>query len=72
MILEIIRFLSHITLLHILNYMIDNKDELFDISYLKVMLFTTMAIVIYHIIIKKLFKDKTKKMKLVCASRDKE
>ena len=48
-IFEIVRFLSHITILHVLNCLIDKKDELFDVNYLKVMLFTALAIVIYHI-----------------------
>ncbi len=69
---EIIRFLSHITLLHILNCTIDGKEELFDINYVKIMLFTAIAIVIYHVTIKKMFQEKGKKMKLVCDGRDKE
>ncbi len=63
---EIIRYLSHITLLHVLNCFIDSKDELFDINYLKIMLFTTIAIVMYHIIINKLLSSRRKKMKNIC------
>ena len=65
-IFEIVRFLSHITILHVLNCLIDKKDELFDVNYLKVMLFTALAIVIYHITIKKLFQDKSKKLEPLC------
>jgi hypothetical protein len=71
-IFEIIRFLSHITLLHILNCTIDDKEELFDLNYLKIMLFTAIAIVIYHTVIKKFFRDNSKKMKIICDSRDKD
>ena len=63
---EIIRYLSHITLLHVLNCLIDSKDELFDINYLKIMLFTTIAIITYHIIINKLLSSRRKKMKNIC------
>lgn len=65
-IIEIIRFLSHITLLHLINYAIDDKEKLFETNYLKVMLFTALAIIIYHISIKKIFQNKIKKMKSVC------
>lgn len=71
-VLEIVRFLSHITLLHILNCTIDDKEELFDMNYLKIMLFTAIAITIYHISIKKLFQEKGKKMKIICDGRDKD
>ena len=65
-IMEIIRFLSHITILHLLNYSIDNKEQLFETNYLKVMLFTALAIIIYQIFVKKVFRDKFKKMKYIC------
>lgn len=65
-IFEIIRFLSHITLLHLLNCLVDGKEELFDINYIKVMLFTAIAVVVYNITIKKMFREKGKKMKIVC------
>lgn len=71
-IFEIVRFLSHITLLHILNYLIDAKEELFDINYLKMMLFTAIAITMYHITIKKMLNPKNKKLKIVCDGRDKD
>ena len=71
-IFEIIRFLSHITLLHILNCVIDTKEELFDINYLKIMLITAIAIVIYNITIKKILNIKSKKMKNICDGRDKD
>lgn len=71
-IFEIIRFLSHITILHLLNYFIDSKEELFDINYLKMMFFTAIAIIIYHTTIKKVLNSKNKKMKFICDGRDKE
>ena len=71
-IFEIVRFLSHITLLHILNYLIDAKEELFDINYLKMMLFTAIAITMYHITIKKMLNPTNKKLKIVCDGRDKD
>lgn len=66
MIGEIIRYLSHITLLHLLSCLIDNKEKLFETTYLKIMLFTALAIIFYHILLKKLFQQKVKKMKTFC------
>ncbi len=71
-ILENIRFLSHITLLHILNCTLNDSEELFDVRYLKIMLFTALAIVIYNILVKKLFESKTKKLKYVCMGKPKD
>lgn len=70
MIFETVRFLSHLTILHILNCTIDSKETLFDINYLKIMLFTAMAVVIYHLTIKKLFQKKAKKLKYICDGKD--
>lgn len=63
---ELIRFLSHITLLHLINYAIDSKEKLFETNYLKVMLFTALAVIIYQISVKKFFQKKIDKMKNVC------
>ena len=38
---ETIRFLCHITILHLINYAIEDKEKLFETNYLKVMLFKT-------------------------------
>ena len=65
-IMETIRYLSQIALLHVLNYMSSEKQPLFDTNFFKIMLFTALAIIIYHVVIKKLFKNKFKKMKYVC------
>jgi hypothetical protein len=64
-ILENMRFLIHITLMHILNCMV-NEEKIFETKYLKVMLFTSIAVTLYHLFIKKLLIEKTKKLKLAC------
>lgn len=69
-IMETIRYLSQIALLHVLNYMSNDKEPLFDTNFFKIMLFTALAIVLYHIFIKKMFKSKFKKMKYVCDDDD--
>lgn len=65
---EMIRFLTHITLLHLLNCLIDTKETLFEVNYLKLMLFTALAIVIYHLFLKKIYDYKINKMKKICPS----
>lgn len=68
MVTELIRFLSHITLLHLINATIDSKEILFGVDYLKIMLFTALAIVIFNIFIRKILDPKFKKMKSICDS----
>lgn len=66
MIFETIRFLSHITLLHILNCTLDDSEDFLDIKFLKVMLITGLAVILYHIFIKKFFVARSKKLKSLC------
>ena len=68
-IFEIIRFLSHITILHFLNCLA-NDDNLFEMKYMKIMLFTALSVIIYHIFIKKILINKNKKMKLICNNKE--
>jgi hypothetical protein len=67
-VLEIIRFLSHITLLHIISSALNNDAEntLFNTTFLKTLLYTCIAILLYQIIVKKIFYSTIKKMKSVC------
>lgn len=62
---ESTRFLSHLLLLHIISYTIDGKEELFNKSFLKTLLFTLLAVVIYNISIKKIVEVKVKKLKKI-------
>ncbi len=71
-ILEHIRFLSHITLLHILNCTLNDTEQLFEVRYLRIMLFTSLAVTIYNLFIKKLFSHKIKKLKYVCMGKPKD
>lgn len=68
-IIETIRFLSHIFLLHIVSYAVEGTGQLFAPSVLKTMLFTVVAIIMYNIFIKKLFDPVTKKMKNICKAK---
>lgn len=65
-IVETIRFLSHIFLLHLISYSIEGNESLISSSILKTMLFTTIAIILYNIFVKKLFDPVMKKMKKEC------
>ena len=62
---DTIRFLSHIFLLHILTVSIDKKEEFLNKEVLKTMLLTALAIILYHIFLKKL-SIPIKKLKNAC------
>lgn len=71
MISETIRFMSHLMILHLLNYSITPDVELFGIDILKTMLFTVLAIVIYNISIKKIWAPNLEKMNKICENTQK-
>ena len=71
-ILEHIRFLSHITLLHLLNCTLNDTEQLFEVRYFRIMLFTSLAVTIYNLVIKKLFVNKIKKLKYVCMGKPRD
>lgn len=51
---DIIKFLSLAIIIHILLFAIDDYGDLFSEFALKIFLYITIAIVIYHLIIKKI------------------
>jgi len=58
-----IRFVSHILLLHFITVGIEGNDEFFNGKIGKTLIYTILAIVIYHILIKKIiYRKKEKKI----------
>jgi len=65
---DITKFLTVAIIIHLLLYAVDDYGELFDETVLKLLLYTTMGLVIYHLIIKKsidkyLNKEEVKEVK---------
>lgn len=54
-----VRFVSHITLLHFISVGIEGNDELFSGKLLRTLIYTVLAITIYHLLIKKIIYKKT-------------
>jgi hypothetical protein len=70
---EIIRYIAHITLLHLFDYSLSNGEvKLFSKNILRSLLFTTLAIIIYNLFIKKIFMNKIKDAKEVCSEQERE
>jgi len=63
---EIQRFLFHITLVHIFSNVVDGKENLFGRDIFKTLIVTSIAILAYHILFKKIAQPKLKKVKLAC------
>lgn len=66
MYMDTVRFLCHMFLLHIISYSINSKEDFLDKTLLQNMLFTTIAVILYHICLKKLFIKSIKKLKNNC------
>ena len=60
------RFLLHITLMHIFTHMIDKKGDLFGGELIKTLVITTIAVITYNIIFKKLINSKLNIAKNKC------
>lgn len=69
-VLEIIRFCSHIILLHVLYSIVDNKETFLGISFMKTIIFTIVAIILYNFILKKFFGQVIEKMKLITTDKE--
>lgn len=65
---DTVRFLSHIILLHLLTYFIgdDHNNKLFNRDVLKSLVFTAVAVMLWHIFVKKLIIRPIKKLKSAC------
>jgi dolichol kinase len=60
------RFIFHITLVHIITYIIDGKEELMGLQLMKTLVVTAIAITLYHIILKKIAEPKLRKIRYKC------
>jgi len=56
-----IRFVSHISLLHFITVGVEGTDEFLSGRLIKTLIYTVLAITIYHILIKKIIYQKRKK-----------
>ena len=54
---DIIKFLTVVIIVHLLLCITDDYDTLFDEKALKVFLYITLGVIIYHLVVKK-FTDK--------------
>lgn len=59
---DIMKFLTIIIIVHLLLCVTDDYDALFDEKTLKIILYVTLGVVVYHFIIKK-FTDKCLEVK---------
>lgn len=69
-VLECIRFLSHIFLMGILGYALTDDDSVHFMDTFKSMLLATIAIIIYQLVFKKLVWKTIRKMKKICDEDD--
>lgn len=60
------RFVLHITLVHVFNYIIEGKDELFGRDLFRMLVVTVIAVISYNVFFKKLVTPKLKKAKSAC------
>ena len=60
------RFLFHILLVHIASNIIEKKNNLFGDELFRTLIITALAIVLYHILFRKIVEPKIEKMKLIC------
>jgi len=57
---DCVRFVSHIALLHFITVGIEGTDEFFSGRILRTLIYTVLAITIYHVLIKKTIFNKKK------------
>ncbi len=50
---DIVKFLTIGTIMHLLFYFVDDKQDLFDGSTLKIFLYIIIGLIAYHLVIKK-------------------
>jgi hypothetical protein len=63
---ETSRFLFHITLVHIATYLIEGREEFFNAIIIKTLFVTAIAVILYHVTIKKIIEPKLKNVRTVC------
>jgi hypothetical protein len=60
---DIMKFLTVIFIVHILLFAVDDQGDLLGEFALKILLYVTIALIIYHLIIKKIINKLTSKNK---------
>lgn len=63
------RFLFHITLVHVVSCIIDPKEEFLGSQVIKTLFITALAIILYHILCKKIVEPKLKSIRSVCEDK---
>lgn len=63
---ETSRFLLHISLVHIVSCIIDRSESFFGKQVIKTLFVTAIAIILYHVLIKKFIEPKLKKIRSIC------
>lgn len=69
---ELNRYLFHIVLMHIVTYMLDNKDPLFGPNLFKIMFATVISVTVYHLVFKRFVTTKLKQIQSTCKKGDKD
>lgn len=65
------RFLFHVFLVHISACIVNGDNNFFTKELFRTLLITTMAIIMYHIFIRKIIEPKIEKMNLICFNKQK-
>ena len=60
---DIMKFLTVAVIVHMLSYAVDNEGELFDERALKMFLYIVIGVVVYNLVIRRLFMRKDEKRK---------
>jgi hypothetical protein len=60
---DIIKFLTVIFIIHVLLFAVDDQGDLLSEFSLKILLYVTIALIIYHLIIRKIIVKLTRKNK---------
>lgn len=63
---ETSRFIFHILLLNFCTVMIDDSEEFFTAKIYKTIFATAMAVICYHLFVRKLVEPSLEKMKSIC------
>lgn len=60
------RFFFHVLLVHISTCILEKDTQIFTEKLIRSLLVTGMAIILYHVFVRKLIEPKIEKMKLIC------
>ena len=55
---DIFKLLTYLMVVHLMVVVVDNKGEIFDDNLLRKLLYSSIAMVIYHMVIRKVFFSK--------------